>query len=319
MELIYKSKKVVHLAGIVPVCGQPLDYKFPWPDCMIPIANNYLAIEKSVFECASAGCESIWVVANKGIEPILRKRLGDYVTDPASVSSFKIYGQRRDINIYYVPISLNDRHKRDSLGWSILYGADTAFRVSAYLSKWMIPEKYYCSIPYGITDDKFIRSKRSDISDIKKTIFTFENKTIKDDLPISFTFDAEDYKRCRDLIKKRKFDDWYVAGESADSNKKTNESKFYSLKEIFSGLDINNSHKIELPWFYDIMTWEGYRKFIASEHASSLAKNNFLFPTTKRKIFIREAFGEKSRINREYEMNSERVYYDEQAETETNS
>jgi len=318
LESIYKSKKVGHLAGIVPAFGQPLDYKFPWPDCMIPVGPDYLAIERSIFECASAGCETIWVVANKAMQPILRKRLGDYVTDPASVSSFKIYGQRRDINIYYVPLALNDRYKRDSLGWSVLYGADSAFRASAFLSKWMIPEKYYCSIPYGITDDKFIRSKRLDIADIKKTIFTYQDKSIKDGLPISFTFDAEDYKKCRDLIKKRKFDDWYLNGESTNDNKKNNDSKFYSLKEIFSALDLNDSKIIELPWYYDIMTWDGYKKFLSSDHAR-LTKNNIFFPTTKRKIFIKEKFGEKSSINKHFESNSERVYYDEQTETETNS
>ena len=36
-----------HLAGIIPTVGQPLDFNFPWHDCMVPIAADFLAIERS--------------------------------------------------------------------------------------------------------------------------------------------------------------------------------------------------------------------------------------------------------------------------------
>ena len=45
-----------HLAGIVPVAGQKLDFNFPWHDCMQPIGRNYLAIERAILECVCAGC-----------------------------------------------------------------------------------------------------------------------------------------------------------------------------------------------------------------------------------------------------------------------
>ena len=31
-----------HLAGIVPVAGQPLDFNMPWHDCLMPIAQSGL-------------------------------------------------------------------------------------------------------------------------------------------------------------------------------------------------------------------------------------------------------------------------------------
>ena len=33
-----------HLAGIVPVAGQPMDFNFPWHDSCMPIAPDYLAV-----------------------------------------------------------------------------------------------------------------------------------------------------------------------------------------------------------------------------------------------------------------------------------
>lgn len=321
MESLSKGKLVKHLAGIVPVAGQSLDFNLPWPDAMMPIAPNYLAVEKAVYECASAGCETIWVICFAGTIPLLRKTLGDYITDPASVSSFKPFRERRDINIYYVSIPPRDRFKRDSLGWSILYGADIAYRTSMFLSKWIAPEKFFCSFPYGITDDSVYRKARKLIADSSKnTIFKFKNKSIKEGIPINFTFNSEDYKICRDIIKKRKFDEWYINGELSKDNLKTNESKFYSLEQIFSGLNIENCNTIEVDWHYDISSWENYKKFISSEHSSKIKKNNILFLKTKRKIFASEnEVRNVGTINLEYEKNSIRNYDDEQTETETNS
>ena len=39
-----------HLAGIVPVAGQSLDFDMPWHDSMMPIARDYLAEERPVLE-----------------------------------------------------------------------------------------------------------------------------------------------------------------------------------------------------------------------------------------------------------------------------
>jgi hypothetical protein len=37
--------------------------------------------------------------------------------------------QRKEIPIYYIPIHPKDRDRRDSYGWSVLYGAYSAWRV----------------------------------------------------------------------------------------------------------------------------------------------------------------------------------------------
>ena len=66
-ERAFTSINAFHLAGIVPVSGQPLDYDLPWHDCLQPISQNFLAVERAVLECATAGCE-------RPTEPLIRKR-----------------------------------------------------------------------------------------------------------------------------------------------------------------------------------------------------------------------------------------------------
>ena len=60
-----------HLAGIIPIAGQDLDFNMPWHDCLMPIAQNYLAVERAVVECAYAGCETIWVVCHDDMQPLI--------------------------------------------------------------------------------------------------------------------------------------------------------------------------------------------------------------------------------------------------------
>ena len=107
-----------HLAGIVPVAGQPLDFNMPWHDSLMPISQNYLAVERAVIECAYAGCETIWLICHTDMQPLIRHRLGDYVQDPVWIN--RRYELQRDkfhkpVPIHYVPIHPRDREKRELL------------------------------------------------------------------------------------------------------------------------------------------------------------------------------------------------------------
>ena len=59
MDEKVQSTYSFHLAGIVPVAGQDLGFGFPWHDSLMPIAQDYLAVEHAVLSCAYAGCETI--------------------------------------------------------------------------------------------------------------------------------------------------------------------------------------------------------------------------------------------------------------------
>ena len=71
--------KNFHLAGIIPVHKNDFSFGFEWPDSLMPIASRLTAIERSVMECAWAGCETIWIVCNDDISPVIRHRIGEMV------------------------------------------------------------------------------------------------------------------------------------------------------------------------------------------------------------------------------------------------
>ncbi len=81
-EKTFPSQANFHLTGIIPIAGQSLDFGMPFPDSMMPVAPNYTMLEAAVVECAFAGCDTIWIVCNDDVAPIVRYRIGDYIQDP---------------------------------------------------------------------------------------------------------------------------------------------------------------------------------------------------------------------------------------------
>jgi len=257
-----------HLAGIVPVAGQKLDFDFPWHDCLQPIGKDYLAVERAVWECACAGCETVWIICHDDMQPLIRYRLGDYVQDPKQHNlTRKTFPKEheRTIPIYYVPIHPRDRDKRDCLGWSILYGALTAYWLSKTLSKWVVPNKFYAAFPYGIYDPELLLTWRSKISSKKPFHVSYENKTIKNNEYLGFTFDAEDFKEARRIIRKEgtgEFPD-YNASKRIPIEKRWS-ARFFELDKIFKYVTMGDI-KLELPWYYKIDNWEGLQAYFKSE------------------------------------------------------
>ena len=116
IEKPFSTTAGFHLAGVVPIAGQPLDFKMDWPDCMMPVAPNFTMIEAAIHECAWAGCETIWLICNDDISPLLRYRIGDFVEDPVWANRHMDYRpseSRSRIPVFYVPIHSKDRDKRD--------------------------------------------------------------------------------------------------------------------------------------------------------------------------------------------------------------
>ena len=242
-----------HLAGIIPTAGQPLDFKMPWHDSMMPLNKDYLAVEHSVVECAYAGCETIWIVCNDDMQPLIKSRLGDYVQDP--VWSFRKYEKaisnfNKPIPIYYVPIHPNDRAKRESLGWSALYGAYMAWKTARKMSKWLAPNKFYVSFPYCVYTPYFLREVRKKISSPTNSLMEHDGKTILDGEPLPFTFDIEmSYGLTRELKKK------------AYSHSLL-EARNFSLYDIFSEMSVGDASTYTIDECWKIDSWENYSRDI---------------------------------------------------------
>jgi len=210
------NKNAFHLAGIVPVSGHKKDFGFEWDNVMMPIAENYTAIERSIMECAYAGCETIWIVCNKDIQPLIRHRIGEMVQDPiwyGRVLAAYPEDQRKQIPIYYIPIHPKDRDRVDCYAWSILHGANTAYWISKQTSIWVTPDKYYVSFPLSVYPEDAPRQYRSKISSDNNFFFCYNGKTVKDGEYLGFSFGPQDFIESRRVIRKEGTKQWKHSGD----------------------------------------------------------------------------------------------------------
>tara|TARA_Y100001970_G_C14255091_1_gene874701 strand:- start:1453 stop:2370 length:918 start_codon:yes stop_codon:yes gene_type:complete len=269
----FQTTTAFHLAGIVPIAGQPLDFKMDFPDCMMPISQNYTLVEHAVYECAMAGCETIWLICNDDIAPLIRYRVGDYIQDPVYVNRKSKFPslQKVRIPIFYVPIHPKDRDKRDCLSWSVIHGALTSLQVSSQLSKWVIPDKYYVSFPYGVFPVEEVREHRKIISSNRNFYLAFQNKTVQDNYYCSFTFGKEEFIQYRRNIR-QKGTGMYTMDEVDERGiprsilpiDKRYSARFFDLKDVFTDLDLGSALVVEPTDFMNISSWSEYRNYMSS-------------------------------------------------------
>jgi hypothetical protein len=276
----HKDPHNFHLAGVIPVAGQKLDFQFPWHDSMMPVANNLLAVEHAVLQAASAGCETIWIVCHKEQMPLLRHRIGDWIYDPSSIQQSQFGKNKiRELSIFYVPIHPKDRDKRDCLAWSVIYGSLRAFHLSKIISRWIVPDKYFVVFPYGITDIQSVFKSRTLISSAKNFYMTYNGKTIRDGEYLPFTFDKEDFKKFRRVIREGTslhenvvFDYEVFKRVSADRLplEKQYSARSFTLDKVFGCATIEGNNTAEAAWHYRIDTWEKYIVYLASDEAKNI-------------------------------------------------
>jgi len=279
MESGAKNTWSFHLAGIVPVAGQKLDFNLPWHDSLQPLAPQYLAVHHAIMQCAWAGCETIWVVCHQDMQPLIRHEIGEYVMDPVwfgrgNFDKFPSESRKR-IPIYYVPIHPKDRDRRDSLAWSVLYGAQTAYWISRQMSKWIVPDMYYAAFPYGVYPLEFLREHRKQISSSKRFILSHNSETVQNGHYLGFTFDGEDFKRYRKQLRKNATG-VYVPGQGMTKEKLPIEERWsarnFSLDMVFEDVIIDDVVVVEVPWYYRIDNWEGYCNYLASPERKTISR-----------------------------------------------
>jgi hypothetical protein len=264
----------VHVAGIIPLANLKTNHSSIIPASLLSVDADFTTVQKSVFECAMAGCQTIWIVANQDLAPIVRKTVGEWVYDPVyyNRTMTKFHSEvRKEIPIYYVPINAQDRDRRDSYGWSVLHGVNSAWWVGNKISKWLVPEKYFISFPMGAYNIYSLREHRLAIADKRKNFFTsYFNQTVKDNLPLSFTMKGEDFIQCRRKVNKTTTREYLplAEGQKYPSQKLPLEERWsarnFDFKLIFENVDDKEAKKVELEWFYDISSWEEYKSFLGS-------------------------------------------------------
>ena len=254
-------------------------FGFQWHDSLMPIGANYTALEKAIFECACAGCESIWITVNDSWAPLIKERIGDYIFDP--VWYYRKYDVnprdgRKLIPIFVVPHMTKYRGRRDSLGWGILNSAIFAKSTFGHLSDYATPNMFYAAFIFGAYNPRELVSERSVISSTNKFFLTHKGKSIKDGARLGFTFSWEEVKKINAYISSEGTGEWKAIGKfvkgdrSAWSERLPVEERYsarnFTLDEVFTTLEFENAHSLEVSWFYDISSWEGYKKFMGSEN-----------------------------------------------------
>tara|TARA_Y100001938_G_scaffold88678_1_gene121525 strand:+ start:317 stop:1198 length:882 start_codon:yes stop_codon:yes gene_type:complete len=267
----------LHLSGIIPIANYETDLNVSFPELLMPIADGFNLIQKSVHECALAGCNTIWIVANDDMAPVIRKIIGDWVYDPVYYKrdmESKFYSQlRKEVPIYYVGIKPKDQDKRDSYGWSILEGIHAAYMTSLKISKWLTPEKYYISFPFGLFDIYFIRQHRKIIRDKQKNlIFKYNGKSVIDNQYLPFTMTGEDFKLCRRAINQKTTREYLppLPDQKYPSRKLPLHQRWsarnFTLSEIYEPLQGSPHTSVNLEWYYDASKWANYADYISSNN-----------------------------------------------------
>ena len=252
-----------NLVGIVPIAGRKEELSLPWPDVLQPIASDFLAVERSIKECAYVGCKSIWIVCNDNMAPLIRKRLGDYVLDPAIYDSwnFKKFPdyKKEYISIFYTPILQKHRNRIDSLGWSVLHGALTSFIVSKKISKWTIPSSYFVSFPCAIYSPLAMKEQRANIRAGKKVYGSHKGKSVRDGLYLPFSFTPEDW-----LLFRRQLNESNTGGDKNLPIEERWSARHFTLDKIFKHDKIDVQEMIEIEKYYTLDSWDSLRSFYAS-------------------------------------------------------
>ena len=265
----------MHLAGIIPVAQLVTDHESITPDVLTLLEPRFTAIQKAVMACAMAGCKTIWIVANNDLAPIVKQAVGEWVHDPVYYKRefTKFYSNvRKEVPIYYVPIHPKDLDRRDSYGWSVLHGIYSSWFVSYKISRWILPEKYFIAFPMSVYDYRILRELRPQIQDANKNFtLTYDNKTVLDGLPISFTMKGEDYLECRRNINKTTTREYLPPslGQLPTEKRPLNErwsARFFDLPTVFQKLNLTKALTHEIDWFYDITSWDQYRSYMASDN-----------------------------------------------------
>jgi len=255
------NKYSTHLAGIIPIAGSKLDFNMPWTDSLMPISANYHAIERAVNTAALAGCNTIWIVLHKEMQPIIKKKLGEWIYDPETIwKAPNIFFNKVEIPIYYVAVNPRDRNRRDSFAWSSLYGSRVVSYISRKISKWVIPKRFLVVSPYGVINDQIIKKAREHLKGPQNVAFTNSNLSFLDNTHLPFTFAQEEFEECKKLFRER---------YTGDETKRT-------FSEVFEPIKLDNYVKLETDWFYDISSWAKYTQFIGSEHSKLCTRPKYM-------------------------------------------
>lgn len=267
------TKEKFSLVGIIPVAQHKKIFTFPWHDCLMPIGEDFLLIENAVAECAIAGCSSIWIVCHNDAQFLIRERVGEAVWDPLSMEQSRFKNKpsmhKRQIPIHYVPVHPKDKGRRDSLGFSIAYGAWYVNELCERISKHTTPTMFFVVSPYGALYHNILKESKKFLKKKKRVIFAQNGHTFLEDefAPVRFTMFLEDINLMMENIRTGKKKHYFEDGKlKRYSKEEAYPAKEYDLTTVFEGSTIKEEAKIietynrpdDYPNYWSMTNWEDY-------------------------------------------------------------
>ena len=248
----------------------------PWHASLMPIGPNYLAVERSVIECAYAGCDTIWIVCDRETTPLIRYQIGEAIQDP--VYNYRKYeknktGHKRPIRIYYVPLNVRDINKRDNVVWSAIQGALTANKIIGKISPHLAPQKFWISWPYGFYHPSATREFRKQILN-KDFMFSFEEQTAKDNLYLGMTLDISQAKQLLNESKTRSSGLWVDPGSRTQKYSEGDRFSYknFNLSKVLETLNYSNYTIEAVHKYYCLDNWSAYCKFLSENQTLTRPK-----------------------------------------------
>jgi len=248
----------------------------PWHASLMPIGPNYLAVERSVLECAYAGCNTIWIVCNDDVTPLIRYQVGEMIQDP--IYNYRHFEHnkkefKRPIRIYYVPVHIRDINKRDNLAWSAIHGAKIANKTLRNLSGHLTPDKFWISWPYGFFRPGAMRDLRTNLAR-EDIMLSYRGKTVKNNLYLGCTLTIKQINQLVSESKTRSTGCWRDPGVRKE--KYSIEERFsyrnFDLKEVFETIDCSIYNKTEVDRYYSLDNWQDYCHFLSENPALARPK-----------------------------------------------
>ena len=155
--------------------------------------------------------------------------------------------------------------RRDCLAWSIITGAQYSYQVGKQISRWTTPDRYFVSFPYGMFTPYYMSDARAKISSNDPFYVSYEGKSFKDGLYLPFTFTPEDFLQCRRTFRKNE-------ARGYDSNverlplEERYTGRYFTHDFVFNEVITDDAAVVELPWYYDISSWDKLKLWLGSEH-----------------------------------------------------
>ena len=164
------------------------------------------------------------------------------------------------------------------MGWSILHGAVTAFKIGAKISQWLTPNKYYVSFPYGIYYTGMIRKYRDLIRGPESFYLSYKGETVRDNKYLGFTFFPEDWPKIKWNIK-----DQCTGGSKSIPFHERWSSKNFTLDKIFNLDIIEVQNKVEIKNYFELSSWDSLQEYYASGVKIPRPTRQFMKPYIFRK------------------------------------